>query len=459
MSWAELRLDERRGVGAVPCDRSAGRILSPRCRMSDRRSFVTSGSRAVMAGLLWRTWPEFRASLQTAGTARAHLTPEQLASDETYWGLVAQAFVVDGRYAVLNGGGQNPPVRATLDALTRGEAYAAAQPRPNNYTLLAQIEAHRLRLARHLGVTADEVAITRNTTEGTNIVVHGVSLGRGDEVVLSPFEADYAALALRTRVARDGVRTVIAETDIPPSDDAVVAAFSRSITPRTRLLICSHIADGWGFVLPIARLAELARRAQVPLLCDGALSFGAVPVNVRTLGCDYYVSSLHKWLGAPLGTGVLVVDRTRLATTWPLYGSDINATDIRKFEDIGTRPGASIAAIGQALDFHETIGPEQKAARITYLLGLAIDPLAGLAGVAVFSDAMRTRRSLARVTVLGWSGTELTKALQERYGLYTYGGFRDRWGGCYISPNLFNTPTQMARFAAAIRDLAQSPKR
>ncbi len=425
--------------------------------MTDRRAFITDGSRAAIAGLLWHKLPELHASLQTARAALDHLSPAELAPDETYWGLVAQAFVVDGRYVVLNGGGQNPPVRATLDALTRGEAYAAAQPRPNNYTLLAQIEGHRQRLARHLGASADEIALTRNTTEGTNIVIHGLPFSRGDEVVVSPFESTYAGPALSNRVQRDGVRMVVAESDVPPADDAVVAAFTRAITPRSRLLICSHIADGWGFVMPIARLAELARRANVPLLCDGALSFGAVPVDVRALGCDYYVSSLHKWLGAPLGTGVMFVRRDRVAETWPLYGSDLKATDVRKFEDIGTRPGAPIAAIGQALDFHETVGAEQKAARISYLLGLAIDPLAGVPGVAVYSDALAARRSLARVTVAGWPGVPLANALRDRYGLYTFGGFDDRWGGIYVAPNLFNTPAQMARFVAAIRELAAAP--
>jgi isopenicillin-N epimerase len=425
--------------------------------MTDRRSFLADGSRVAIAGVLWRTWPELHASLHTARAARAALTPDQLAPDETYWGLVAQAFVVDGRYVVLNGGGQNPPVRATLDALTRGEAHAAAQPRPNNYTLLAQIDAHRQRLARHLNVTAEEIALTRNTTEGTNIVVHGLPMSRGDEVVVSSFESTYAAVALGNRIGRDGVRMVVADTGVPPSDDAVVAAFARAITPRTRLLIASHIADGWGFVLPIARLAELARRAQVSLLCDGALSFGAVPVDLRALGCDYYVSSLHKWLGAPLGTGVLFVRRDLVATTWPLYGSDVGVSNIRKFEDIGTRPGAPIAAIGQALDFHETIGPEHKAARLSYLLSLAIGPLAAVPGVAVYSDAIASRRTLARVTVAGWSGVALADALRDRYGLYTFGGFQDQWGGLYISPNLFNTPAHMAQFAKAVRELAASP--
>lgn len=423
--------------------------------MTNRRAFLADSSRAAAGTFLWSHWPALQPSLVAAAEARAGGSPEALADDEAYWGLVALAFVVDGRYVVVNGGGQNPPTRATLDALTRGEASAAAQPRPNNYTLLAQSEPHRQRLARLLGVTADEVAITRNTTEGLNIVIHGLPMARGDEVVITRFDETYAGPALRNRLQRDGVRVITVPLDVPPDDDATVAAITRAITPRTRLVIASHIADGWGFVLPIARIAAATRRAGVPLLCDGALSCGAIPVDVSALGCDYYASSLHKWLGAPLGTGVLVVRRDRIATTWPLYGSDVDPADIRKFEDIGTRSGATVAAIGQALDFHETVGPERNAARLRYLLQVLLDALAGAPGITAYTDPVATRRSgLARIVVEGWPGLALANTLRDRFGFFTFGGFPDRWGGCYVSPNLFNTPAQMTRFADALRTLA-----
>jgi len=375
---------------------------------------------------------------------------------------VAQAFDLDGRYLILNGGGQNPPPRAVVDALTRYERQAAVQPRPNNDALVARLDDVRRRLASHLGCDAGEVAITRNTTEGLNTVVWGLDIAPGDEVLVSSFDQHYAGIALRARAARHGL--VVREVALPvtrasgPSDDEVVAHFRAALTPRTRLLVASHVADGWGFVLPIRRLADLAHAHGAQLLADGALSFGHTPVDVRALGCDYYVSSLHKWLGAPLGTGLLYVRRDRVPALWPLYGSDVaDRGDVRKYEDVGTRAGAPLAAIGQALDFHELVGPARKAARLRFLLDHAVARLAGVPGVRTYTDAER-RGGLARVAVDGVKGPALARALRERHGIWVYAGFDDAWGGTYVSPNLFNTPAHLDAFADAVRAVARAAR-
>jgi selenocysteine lyase/cysteine desulfurase len=423
--------------------------------MTDRRTVLQHGAAFLAAGWLGERAPGAWPLPLAAVPPRGDRTPDDLAQDETYWSLVALQFAVDSRYIVLNGGGQNPPTRATVDALVRGEAFAAAQPRPNNLQLLAQAEQHRRRLAVHLGCAPDEVALTRNTTEGLNIVIHGLAMAPGDEVLVSPYERHYAEPALSTRRDRDGIRVVRSEVALPPTDDAIVAAVLGAVTPRTRLVICSHIADGWGFVLPIARIAEALRPRGIPLLCDGAWSFAHIPVDVRALGCDYYATSLHKWLGAPLGTGLLYVRRERLATTWPLYGSSVPPEDIRKFEAIGTRPGAPVAAIGAALDFHEAIGPAHKAAPLRALLAHLLDGLRDLPQITVHTDADAGRRgSLARLQVAGWRGEALATALRERHGIYVYGGFDDGPDGIYVAPNLFNTKAQLDRVVSALRTVA-----
>jgi selenocysteine lyase/cysteine desulfurase len=423
--------------------------------MLDRRSLLQRGATLVAGAWVHDRWPDAAGRDDALRRGRDGVAPSALATDEAYWGLVAQQFAVDGRYIVLNGGGQNPPTRATVEALVRGEAHAAAQPRPNNLQLLAQVESHRRRLAGLLNADPAEVALTRNTTEGLNVVIHGVSMRAGDEVVVSPFERHYAEPALATRVSRDGVRVIRTQVALPPSDDAIVEAIGAAITPRTRLVICSHIADGWGFVLPIARIAAELRPRGIPLLCDGAWSFAHIPVDVRALGCDYYATSLHKWLGAPLGTGLLHMRHARIAETWPLYGSTIAATDIRKFEAIGTRAGAPVAAIGAALDFHEAIGPAHKAARLRALLHRLLSGVADVSVITPYTDADPERRgSLARLAVAGWRGEALATALRERHGIYTFGGFDDTPDGIYVAPNLFNTFTQIDRTVVALRELA-----
>jgi selenocysteine lyase/cysteine desulfurase len=301
----------------------------------------------------------------------------------------------------------------------------------------------------------EEMAITRNTTEGLNIVGWGLELNPGDEVIISDVDDRYAGVIFEQRARRHGVVVRRVELPITPTAKQTVRAFEEAMTPSTRLLVASHIADGWGYVLPIRELSEMAHDRGAELLADGALSFGQVPVSMKELGCDYFATSLHKWLNAPLGTGALYVHRDRLEALWPLYGSRREPSDIRKLEDIGTRSGPAIAAIGQALDFYELLGPVRKAARLRYLLSLVIQDLQRVDGVTLVTEPDEQRRAgLARIIVEGVSGKELTTTLREEYGIYTWGNWPGPYDGVYISPNVFNTSEHMHLFSQAIAQIA-----
>ena len=427
--------------------------------MATRRMFLKGiGATSTGARTTLHAAPALIAAIAGRAAAATWKSPEEAATDEAFWTSVAQAFRTDGRYLMLNGGGSNPPPHQVVDALTTFEAFAAAAPRPNNAQLVARMDQHRQRLARLLGCDAEEVAITRNTTEGLNIVANGIDMNAGDEVVLTSFDRTYGAVPLRLRAARQGIVLREVSLSTPPSDDEVVSKVSAALSPRTRLILCSHVADGWGFVLPIARLSAIARERGIPLLADGALSFGHLAFDVRQLGCDYFVTSLHKWLSAPLGTGLMYVRRDRIAPLWPLYGArDPQSADIRKFEQIGTRSGATIAAIGQALDFHEAVGAERKAARLRYLGTYLLDRLKGDARVRCITDPNEARRgSLMRIGIVGLKGPQLETALRERFGIFTFGGFNDGFEGIYASPSLFNLPVHLVRFIEALRAIANS---
>ncbi len=406
----------------------------------------------------------FGQALATTGAALAatSLTPADAstgnpADDEDFWTDVALEYDLDDRYTILNGGGNNPLPRPVVDALSRYQRWAATQPRPFNYQLIAYREQHRTRLAPLFGCDADELALTRNTTEGLNIVARGLALGRGDQVLLSNYEENYALRAFRPLQERSGVDVDIVELPVSPSAGEVVDAFAERMTDATRLLVVSHIVDSWGFVLPIRELAELAHDNNAQLLVDGALGFGHIPVDVEALGCDYYATSLHKWLNAPLGTGALYVKRDRIRDLWPLYGVATDPFDVRKFESIGTRDGAAIAAIGQAIDFYALIGVERKAARLRFLLTYVMEQLADIGGVAVVTenDPMR-RAGLARIVVEGRSGPELTKTLRDDHSFWIYGNFPGPQDGVYVSPNVFNSLDDLDRFSEAVRHIARS---
>ncbi len=378
-------------------------------------------------------------------------------SDADFWSNIAHEYELDGRYTVLNGGGNNPIPRSVVAAQTRYLRLAASQPRPFNYQLLAYQERHRTRLSKLFGCDIEELALTRNTTEGLNTVAQGLTWKPGDEVLISSFEDAYALRAFQPIAERFGITLTRAEIPLAPSREQVLSAFSEKMSSRTRLLVASHIVDAWGFVLPVRELAELAHDQGAQLLVDGALSFGHIPVDMRSIGCDYYATSLHKWLNAPLGTGALFVRKDRISELWPLYGVRNDRDDVRKYESIGTRDGAAVAAIGQAIDFYEHIGPKRKAARLRWLLEFLISELKGARGIEVITEVDEDRRAgLARIVVEGWSGTDLTRALREQFGFYVFGNFPGPKDGVYVSPNVFNDRADLARFREALITLSKA---
>lgn len=380
---------------------------------------------------------------------------DDIARDELFWMDVARAYRLDGRWVILNGGGNNPHPASVVDALHRYDAMASSAPRPHNYVFQARIDNHRERLAKLMDCTPDELAITRNTTEGLNIVAWGLPLGEGDEVLMSDAEDVYAAKIFEQRAARHGVVVRRVELPVMPTARQTVRLFENAITEKTKLIVASHIVDGWGYVLPIRELSDLAHDRGAQLLTDGALSFGHIPVSMGELGCDYYATSLHKWLTAPLGTGALYVHRDRLEALWPLYGTRRAADDIRKFEDIGTRCGPTIAAVGQAIDFYEELGPARKAARVRYLASLVADSLSGSSGVKVITEPdLKKRSGLLRIVIDGVTGADLTRTLREEFDIYTWGNWPGPNDGVYISPNVFNTSRHMAAFSDAIKQIA-----
>lgn len=268
-------------------------------------------------------------------------------------------------------------------------------PLTNRNALGSQREAVRSRLASLVRCSPEEIALTRNTTEGLNIVSAGLRLSRGDEIVATTHEYPNAMYALRQRAARDGVTLRLVELPIAPaSSNAVVETVRRALSSRTRLLLTPHVVDPTGQLLPIGKLAELARAQSVPYLVDGALGFGTAAVDLPAIGCDFYATSLHKGL-RPVGNGFSLCEgrsnRLHVAAVCLAGSGKRRYPQVR---GVGTQPLAQIAALIQALDFHAAIGIDRVQARLHWLKRYWTERVRQLPGVR-FHTSLDAGQSVA----------------------------------------------------------------
>jgi len=414
-------------------------------------SAVTVAATASFAPSSWSRL--FEALGQLAGT------PAEVARDEAFWRPVQQAFTVDRSLVHLNNGGVCPAPTIVQQAMHDHLQYSYKVPfYVHRRTLQPQIEHVRRCLAETFGCEAEEVALTRNTSEGMEICQFGIDLEPGDEVLTT--EQDYPRMlsTWQQRVRREGVVLRQVPLPVPVEDpDEVVALFEEHITPRTRLLMLCHMIDLTGQILPVRAVTEMAHAHGIPVLVDGAQTFGHLDFTINDLGCDYYATSLHKWLMGPHGTGLLYVRRDRILDLWPMMPpeEDLEA-DIRKFEDVGTQSLAGFLAISEALTFHHGIGAARKEARLRYLRDYWVHRLLG-------HDRVRLRTSLkpscscclTTMEVDGIDSAALRDYLWEHHRIIVRPIKHAAVEGIRVSPSLYTTLDELDRFVAVIEGVLQ----
>jgi isopenicillin-N epimerase len=426
--------------------------------MLSRRTFI--GRFAASAATV--------ASFNEIGLARAlnatrfvnGRTPEDVAQDEDFWFAVQQAFTVDRSLIYLNNGGVSPSPRIVQEAMRRHLEYSNNAPTYTMWRVLEpQKESVRRRLANAFGCDPEEMAITRNASEALEIAQLGINLKAGDEVLTT--EQDYPRMlqTWRQRERRDGIIVRKVNFPTPPkSPDALVEMFERAITPKTRLIHFCHITNTTGQIFPVKRIVQMARARGLEAIVDGAHAFAHFPFKHADLDCDFYGTSLHKWLLAPFGTGFLFVRKNRIKEVWPLMPADEKLdNDIRKFEQIGTHPEANFLAIAEALTFHEGIGPERKAARLRYLFHRWAKRLEGMKGFRVLTSFDPQQScALATFTIEGIDPNKLIAHLFNDYRIIVT-GFINHAGinGIRVTPNVFTTLREVDTFAEAIERVIQ----
>lgn len=426
--------------------------------MLSRRSFL--GGLTTTAAAVASFNEKGMARALEAGRFVNGRTPEEVAKDEDYWFEVQQAFTVDRSFVYLNSGGVAPSPRVVQDAMRRYLDFMNQGPSYTMWRILEpQKETVRKRLAQVFGCDPEEIAITRNASESLETVQLGIHLQRGDEVLTT--EQDYPRMlqTWRQRERREGITIKKVNFTTPlDSPDRLVEMFERAITPKTKLIHFCHITNTTGQIFPVKRIVQMARARGIETIVDGAHAFAQFPIKHADLDCDFYGTSLHKWLTAPIGTGFLYVRKNRIKDIWPLQPADETLdNNIRKFEQIGTHPEANFLAIGEALNFYEGIGPERKAARLRYLFHRWAKRLEGQKGVRILTSFDPQQScGLATFNIEGMNMNKLIGHLFNEYRIYVI-GFTDFAGinGIRVTPNVFTTLREIDMFAEAIERVIQ----
>ena len=388
-------------------------------------------------------------------------SPAEAAQDEDFWFRVRDAFTIDRNHINFNSGSVSPAPASVQRAMKQDWDITNMGPSLYVDELLGpRVEVARRRLAETFGCGTDELAFTRNASEAMEIVQFGLPLQAGDEVLTTTQDYPRMLMTFRQRERRDGIvlRTVPYPT--PPEDlSELTAILERGITPRTKLLLICHTTFTTGQIFPVGEICRMARRHGIETLVDGAHGFAHFPFTRDELDCDYYGTSLHKWLFAPVGTGFLYVRKDKIPKVWPLMSAPASqADDIRKFEQIGTNPIAVRGPITEAVTFHEGIGAERKAERLVYLRRRWAERVKELRGVRVLNPPdIKQACGIGAMRIEGVDSGELTDFLERKYRIHVRPRFVQGEFDCIrISPSVFSTLEEVDLFASAIEDAARN---
>ncbi len=439
--------------------------------MTDRRTFITGGATALAALAL--PLPGCAPSTATRATSRptraAGLTratlptippgdPATLARDERFWRGVRELYALRPDVVNLDHGWTNPPPRTATEAQYREIAELAGLPAEEllrDWETVTSTTTRRA-LAEVMGVPPGELALVRNATEALDTVLLGLPLQAGDEIVCSAH--DYYAMldALEQRRARDGVTiTMVRPPVAAPSMDALAELYEDAIGARTRLVLLTNPSNLTGQYLPVRRIAAAAHRAGALVVVDGAQSLGLVDDPVRSLDCDFYGASLHKWLGAPVGLGVLWMRPEHVDGVWPLVPPPRRVEGMARFEWIGTVPDLGPATL-PALELHRTLGTARKAARLHHLTTYLRERVGAALPVARFYTTANPEMSCGITTIElpGVDAWELQARLRERDGILVQAMAElprsPEIGGIRVTPNVYTSPEELDRFVAAV---------
>jgi selenocysteine lyase/cysteine desulfurase len=429
--------------------------------MVSRRDFISKS--ALLAGslsFLKFSDPLFAESLEKKVRTQNFVSPNETASDEDFWSWIRSGYTLSSEIINLNAGGVSAQPKVVQDAHILN--YQICNQGPSYYmwqVLDKGREPLRAKLANLAGCDPEEIAINRNSTEGLNTVIFGLHLKAGDEVVLTKYDYPHMMTAWKQREKRDGIKLNWVDWDFPlENDDAIVKAYADKITPKTKIVHITHVINWVGQIMPAKAIADMAHAKGCEVIVDGAHSFNHFDFKIPDTGADYFATSLHKWLGAPFGSGMLYIKKDKIKNIWPLLGDDNpEGDDIRRFEWLGTRSFASEMAIGNAVDFMSGIGIQRKEARLRYLKDYWMNKAKNIPKVS-FSTSSLAKYScaIASFSIEGWNGGDINERLNNDKKIIATPIVYEKLNCVRVSPNIYNSTWELDRLLEGIDEIAKA---
>lgn len=388
-----------------------------------------------------------------------NIPPGSTAPDEEFWHYVQQAYTVSPNLINLNNGGVCPQPKVVQEAVERYNRLSNEAPSYYMWrTLDMNREPLRMKLAELAGCSKEELAINRNSSEALETVIFGLRLKAGDEIILSKQDYPNMINAWKQREKRDGIVLKWLDFEFPSEDeDLMVKKFVEAFTSNTKLVQITHIVNWMGQILPVKRIANEAHKRGIEVLVDAAHSFAHLDYKITDLDCDYFGTSLHKWLCAPFGSGLLYIKKDKISNIYPLFAApDPDSDDIRKFENLGTRSFAIEQAIGQAVNFHQMIGSARKEKRLHYLKSYWTNKVKDLPKISLgTSSKPEFGCAIALLKVDGMDPNDVTQFLFQEYKIHTVAINWENIHGVRITPNVYTRLEDLDRLVKAITELSK----
>jgi selenocysteine lyase/cysteine desulfurase len=429
--------------------------------MGSRRSFLNKIGRASAAAIA-STWiePSWSRNLKSALKNVESIAAPDLASDEEFWYFIQQSYTIAPNFINLNNGGVSPAPKPVAE--TMKHYYDISNDGPSYFMwriLDAGRESLRKNLAQLAGCDLEEIALHRNASEALETIIFGIDLQRGDEVVLSKQDYPNMIGAWKQREKREGIKLVWINLELPSEDeDYLVKQYTNAFTGNTKVVQITHMINWIGQKIPVKKIADIAKKRNIDVLVDGAHTFAQFEFNIPGLNCDYFGTSLHKWLGAPVGTGMLYVRKEKIRNIWPLFGAGEKEDDnIRKFEHLGTRPFFIEEAVDKAIDFYDMIGAKRKEERLHYLKNYWMEKVKDVPRVKLHTSFNPLFAcAIGMVSIEGKTAGELDAFLFDQYRIHAVGINWENIHGLRVTPNVYTSTKNLDRLVEGITKFAKT---